>query len=118
MIQIRHPIQTLFEVAVPIAVIALVVVIRGLVSVSETPEDTRYTAINGSLIGVSNLDGFRNRLAYSPENVLLERLVRGVQEEFGFDDVDAFHNASLLEANGLNELPFASFEFDENLRVS
>lgn len=119
LIQLRHPVQTIFEIVIPVVVIALVVVIRGLVSISETTNDIRYPALNVSEIGsVLSIKDLQFRLAYSPDVPLLENIFNGVKEELGFLSVNRFGNSTLLEENALNNLPFASFEFDDSLIVS
>lgn len=119
LIQLRHPIQTVFEILIPVLVCALIVVIRGLVDIDEVTDDIRYKPFNASQIGnVLAIKDLNFVLAYSPNNPLIANLFAGVQAELGFVSVSGFDNAVLLEENGLNNLPFASFEFDDNLKVS
>lgn len=117
-IQIRHPVQTVFEVLVPVFVCTLLILIRGLVDITEFPEDFRYTPFTTNAIGdVRLLAGF-NQLAYSPQNPVLESLVNRVSEELEFPlPVEARENALDLGNWASIWSPFASIEFDDNLRV-
>jgi ATP-binding cassette, subfamily A (ABC1), member 3 len=119
-IQLRHPVQTIFEVLVPIIVCSLIIVIRGLVDISEYTEDFRYepnlvTQIDG---GILRADGVNLQLAYSPFNPLLGGIVQKVADELNFTLVLPFANATELEKYAVTFEPFASFEFDDGLKVN
>lgn len=119
-IQIRHPIQTVFEIIVPIIVCALLIVIRGLVKSVEHENDFLYATFPTDNIGeVLELRGINLQLAYSPKNAILEDLVKNVAQQFEFSsEMHGFHNATELENYASTIKPFASFEFSDNLRVS
>lgn len=118
-IQIRHPIQTIFEVLIPVAVCAVLIIVRGLVEVTEYTEDFSYYATLTSQIGnVLSIPSLNYVLAYSPENPLLERIVTNVRNDLGLTRVQALHNATELEVWAVPNNPFASIEFDDSLRVN
>lgn len=119
LIQIRHPVQTIFEVLVPVLVCALVVLIRGYVNTNEFKTDTRYSAIDTNFIPKDILFAEQVNLvmAYSPENSLLGSLVENVVNDFNFDEVVACLNASELEKYAVRKKPFASIEFEDTLKV-
>lgn len=120
-IQLRHPIQTIFEVLVPIFICALLILIRALVKIEEITEDTRYEPISTTSIPVNAawLTDANSRLIYSPENPVFQRIVGSVSEQLGFtipvvglpNALELLNSAKVLE-------PFASIEFEDNLQVS
>lgn len=118
-IQIRHPIQTLFEVLVPIFICALLILIRGLVKIEEFNEATRYQPLSTTIIPNSSwLNDVNHQLLYSPENDVLERIVSSVSDQLGFTlPVRGLPNSvELLNSAKVNE-PFASIEFEDSLQV-
>lgn len=118
-IQLRHPIQTLFEVLVPVLVCALLILVRGLVEVNNFPNDSRYTAtLTSHMIGDIFFSYNNKVLAYSPENPVLEAIVSRVSENFNFEFFVGKNNASDLENYAMSFEPFASIEFDDHLKVS
>lgn len=117
-IQIRHPVQTVFEILVPVVVCALLIVIRGLVESSEYTKDFKYPPFSTIFIGdVLQLDNVNPYLAYSPENPVLEGLVNNVASQFQLLPSVGIHNATDLGNYASTFVPFASFEFDDSLRV-
>lgn len=120
-IQLRHPIQTIFEVLVPIFICALLILIRALVKIEEITEDTRYEPISTTSIPINAtwLTDANSRLIYSPENPVFQRIVGNVSEQLGFtipvvglpNALELLNSAKVLE-------PFASIEFEDNLQVS
>lgn len=118
-IQRRHPVQTLFEVLVPVLVCALLILIRGLVVVNEYTDDFRYNATVTSNIGGEIFFEFENKvLAYSPENPVLGGIVENVANGLGFTSVMPRANAIDLQSYAMTWDPFASIEFEDSLMVS
>ena len=117
-IQLRHPIQTIFEILVPVTVCALIVLVRGLVDVTEFDEDFKYNPISTAKFGNIRLyKGVNFKLAYSPKNPLLEKIVNNVAQELNFTMVNTSLNAIELEEWAVANKPFASIEFEDFLWV-
>ena len=116
-IQIRHPIQTIFEILVPVLICALLILIRGLVDINEVTEEFRYISLSTSIIGdVRFVPGVINQLAYSPKNPVLDDLVNKVSEKLEFLlPVEARENAMDLGNFASTRNPFASIEFEDSL---
>lgn len=119
LIQLRHPIQTIFEVLVPVVVCALVTLIRGYVSVTEFKNSTNYAPIDMNYIKKDILDMQQGNLilAYSPENPILQELMENAANSLNFTKVVAQSNSTELENYALAFTPFASVEFDDSLKV-
>lgn len=115
-IQIRHPIQTAFEVFVPVAVCALLIVIRGLVEVNEFSEDFLYKPDRVNVVDRVPFDGLRI-LTYSPENDVLHGIIDTAAKNLNFNGAVGFANAELLQNNATLSNPFASIEFDDSWSV-
>jgi ATP-binding cassette, subfamily A (ABC1), member 3 len=117
-IQIRHPIQTIVEILVPVLVCALVILIRGLVDIEEFVDDFRYSTQVTTQINASTLKLNENlNLAYSPANPLLQNLVQNVVDDLNFNSVVPLQNATELENFAMSFVPFASIEFEDSLAV-
>lgn len=118
-IQIRHPIQTIFEILVPIAICAFIVLIRGLVKITEYDEDTRYPPLSTTTIGnAAWLYTVNPRLIYSPENPVFARIVNNASEGLGFTlPVLGVANSQQLLNSAKVLQPFASIEFEDSLQV-
>jgi ATP-binding cassette, subfamily A (ABC1), member 3 len=119
LIQIRHPVQTIFEVLVPVLVCALVVLIRGYVNTNEFKKDTRYSAIENDFIQTEILLAERENLvlAYSPNNLVLNGLMQNVVNNLNFTELIACLNSTELEKYAVRKKPFASIEFEDSLKV-
>lgn len=118
-IQIRHPIQTIFEVLVPIFICALLILIRGLVEIEQFDENTTYTPLSTTTIPNSAWFSTVNRqLLYSPNNLVFERIVGNVSEQLGFSlPVVGLPNALELLNSAKVLQPFASIEFEDSQQV-
>lgn len=104
---------------VPVLVCALLILIRGLVEVTEFNDDFHYlpnitTHISEDVLGIQ---GVNRVLAYSPTNPVLHNLVTNVANEFNFAVVPQ-GNAEDLQNYAMTFQPFASIEFDDSLMVS
>lgn len=95
------------------------ILIRGLVEIREFTDDFIYEPLLTTNIGsVRYLEGVNLQLAYSPRNPVLESLVNRVSEELEFSlPVEARENAHDLGNWASTWSPFASIEFEDNLRV-
>lgn len=118
MIQIRHPIQTIFEVLVPIFICTLLILIRGLVVITEHNEDTIYHPLSTTTITASWMNITNDQLIYSPQNPVFESIVRNVSDQLGFTlPVIGFQNSQELLNSAMVLQPFASIEFEDSQQV-
>lgn len=118
-IQIRHPIQTIFEILVPIFICALLILIRGLVDINQHNEDTRYQPLLTTTISNSSWQyPVNQQLIYSPENIVFARIVNNVSQQLGFTLPVIGLSSSLELLNAAKVLePFASIEFEDSQQV-
>jgi ATP-binding cassette, subfamily A (ABC1), member 3 len=122
-IQIRHPVQTTFEVLVPIFVCALMVFIRCQAEVTVFKNDIRYTPIRvdsiDPILQILSENLGNDFILHSPNNSVLNDLMRKVAFELQFNVELSVpkENASVLEDSANNLKPFASIEFDDSLKV-
>lgn len=116
-IQIRHPIQTVFEVLVPVAVCALLIVIRGLVDAKNVDEISYYDPERVDIMDRVPFVGMRI-LTYSPQNDVLNELVDNAAKAVGLQGAVGFADAAVLQDNATLSNPFASIEFDDSWSVS
>ena len=117
MIQYRHPIQTVVELAIPILCCSLLVLIRGLVEIRQYPE-YRYEPMNTTFIDkIYFKDEYNLMLAYSPANPILEDVVRAAADRLGFEDIYGCNDAESLQNYAILNDPFAGIEFDDLLKV-
>lgn len=121
-IQIRHPVQTTFEILVPIFVCALLAFIRYQAKVTEYdkpfinhPEEIKK--INSTIFNESLANSF---IFHSPNNTVLNQLMRKVSEDLNlvYSDAYAKANASDLEDASERLNTFASIEFEDDLKVT
>lgn len=98
--QVRHPVQTIFEVLIPVIVCALVVLLRVLVDVESFTEDVKYKSTTTNVIGehLFNMGGVNRNLAFSPDNPVLKSLIQNVANEYDFT-VTPIESAKLLGRN-------------------
>ncbi|KAG5683919.1 hypothetical protein PVAND_013177 [Polypedilum vanderplanki] len=114
LIQIRHPIQTVLEVMIPILVCAFLILIRGLVDVSEETEALKFPPIVTNEFVERNFT-YQRVIAYSPNNPVLNQIVKNAADQiFNFSHI-SFSNQTELEGNALTASPFVSIEFDQSL---
>lgn len=118
-IQIRHPIQTIFEVLVPVFICALLILIRGLVDIEQFDEITTYTPVSTTTIpNMAWFNTSNRQLLYSPNNPVFERIVGNVSEQLGFTlPVVGLPNALELLNSAKVLDPFASIEFEDSQQV-
>lgn len=126
LIQFRHPIQTVFEVLIPVCVCAFLILIRSLVEVSEELKPLSWHPLE-----LDHQFRFRtilmpsvNRvIAYSPRGPVLDEMMGNVVSEINrglnvsekkFSGV-GFADALTLEGNAITNTPFVSVEFDQTL---
>ena len=112
-IQIRHPVQTIFEVLVPVLVCALLILIRGLVDV-KVEDVKRYDSF--PVNAILSLPDTNPILAYSPKNALLDIIVGNTAMNMRLGVVSFDTAEELQNFASLNE-PFASIEFEDSLKV-
>lgn len=119
-IQIRHPVQTIFEILVPVLVCALVILIRGLVDIEKFGNDFKFSAQLTTQINpqILNTERTNLELAFSPTNPLLGILVQNVATELNLSRIIPMENSTELENFAMAMVPFASIEFEDILKVS
>lgn len=119
-IQLRHPIQTFFELTIPIFICALLLLVKAMVTVQEIKE-TRYQPMSTTEIrNFSKLlyDVKYQGLIYSPDCPVYRRIVGNVSERLNFSQpvVGAPNSLELLKlAEDLQ--PFASVQFKDSRQV-
>lgn len=118
-IQIRHPIQTIFEVLIPVLVCALVILIRGLVDIEVFVDDFKYTTQLTTQINETILyaNGVNLELAFSPPNPLFGKMVQNIATDLKLARIIPRENSTDLENYSMSMVPFASIEFEDSLRV-
>lgn len=89
--------------------------------INEYNEPTTYQPLSATVVPNSNWFNdvnFNRQLLYAPENPVLNRIVSTVSSQIGFTTpVVGFPNSlELLNVAQVTQ-PFASIEFDEDLRV-
>lgn len=117
-IQIRHPVQTIFEILVPILICAFLILIRGLVDINNHNDDTRYQPLSTTTINSTWMANINAQLIYSPANPVFARIVNNVSQQLGFtlpvlglpNSIELLNSAKVLE-------PFASIEFEDSHQV-
>lgn len=102
---------------VPVAVCALLIVIRGLVDANEYNENTIYTPERVDIMDRVPFTGVLRILTYSPENDVLHELVDNAAKTVGLMGAVGFANAAELQDNATLSNPFASVEFDNSWNV-
>jgi hypothetical protein len=117
LIQLRHPIQTVVEILIPIFVCSFLLLIRALVEVQVVENEIRFSRIPVTTHvspGILANTGIR-ALFYSPKNAVLDKIVKEVAYKFILPTVEGFLNAKDLEGQAISRIPFASIEFDQSL---
>ena len=123
LIQFRHPIQTVFEVLIPVCVCAFLILIRSLVEVSEELKPLSWYPLElDHQFRFPDMIIPRRVIAYSPRGPVLDEMMgnvvselnRGLNETSRFSGV-GFADASTLEGNAITNNPFVSVEFDQIL---
>lgn len=107
-----------FEIAVPVIVCALLILIRGLIDVTVYENDFTFepmiaTHINPRILWDSSLN---LELAYSPDNPILREIVQHVTDDLNLSSIVAMNDPVALESYAISNKPFASIEFDQSLQ--
>ena len=126
LIQFRHPIQTVFEVLIPVCVCAFLILIRSLVDVSEELKPLTWHPLEldhqfrfpGILLPTVN-----RVIAFSPNSPVLNVMMENVVQEINRGQNitipkftwQSFPDALALEGNAITARPFVSVEFDQIL---
>jgi ATP-binding cassette subfamily A (ABC1) protein 3 len=119
-IQLRHPVQTFFEVFVPVLVCFMIFFIRNQAKVTDFKDPTVYhpvdiDRINSTIIGASLANPM---IFYSPNNSVLSELMLKVAKDLEINEIHAKENATDLEDASRRLNPFASIEFNDDWEVS
>lgn len=89
--------------------------------IEEFTDPTTYTPESATNVPNSNWFNsatFNDQLFYCPDNAVLGRIVGNVSDQLGFKKPVIGFNSSLDLLNSAQiDNPFASVEFDDNLRV-
>jgi ATP-binding cassette, subfamily A (ABC1), member 3 len=119
-IQLRHPVQTFFEILVPIIVCFMIFFIRNEAKVTEFKDATVYHPLDIDTINSTIFDAnlANPSLFFSPNNSVLRELMRNVGRDLFIYDVHAKKNSTDLEDASRRLNPFASIEFDDDWEVS
>ncbi|XP_035906185.1 ATP-binding cassette sub-family A member 3-like [Anopheles stephensi] len=122
-LQKRHYIQTLFEILIPVLCCSILLLVRGLVdpeyidrnSVFKPLETDRLT----HLAKLAADKEFEFKIAYSPQNVLLEQIVQDAVRSLNVNDPEArlsyagFADAREMESMLVESTFLAGVEFDD-----
>lgn len=126
LIQFRHPIQTAFEVLIPVCVCAFLILIRSLVDVSEELKPLSWEPIvldhQFRFPGIF-LPSVKRVIAFSPNSPVLNEMMENVISEINRGQAPTsnpfimqnFPDALALEGNAIANTPFVSVEFDQSL---
>lgn len=126
LIQFRHPIQTAFEVLIPVCVCAFLILIRSLVDVSEELKPLSWEPIRLDhqfrFPGIF-FESVNRVIAYSPNSPVLDKMMENVITEINRGQapldipftMQAFSDPLALEGNAIANVPFVSVEFDQSL---
>jgi ATP-binding cassette, subfamily A (ABC1), member 3 len=119
-IQLRHPVQTFFEIFVPIVVCFMIFFIRNKAKVTDFNDPTIYHPVDIDTINSTIFDAnlANPSLFFSPNNSVLSELMRKVSDDLRIKDVHAKENATELEDASRRLNPFASIEFSDDWEVS
>jgi ATP-binding cassette subfamily A (ABC1) protein 3 len=121
-IQLRHKVQTFFEIFIPVACCAILILVRGLADIEDIKQPTYYRPIP-----VNSLEHVRNktwrddppvifRLAYSPINKVLEKLVAKAAEQLQIDYL-GIENSGELKTKVMDLNILCGIEFEDQMKV-
>lgn len=117
-IQKRHYLQTLFEILIPVLCCSILLLVRGLVDPEYVEKTTVFDPLpTDSIINrfpVTNGERVDHRLAYSPQNVLLDRIMADVSEALNISVV-GYPNAQAMESTLMSQNLLAGVEFGDSL---
>ncbi|XP_029725473.2 phospholipid-transporting ATPase ABCA3 isoform X1 [Aedes albopictus] len=117
-IQKRHYLQTLFEILIPVLCCSILLLVRGLVDPEYVDKTTVFDPLpTDSIINrfpVINGERVDHRLAYSPQNVLLDRIMADVSEALNISVV-GYPNAQAMESTLMSQNLLAGVEFGDSL---
>lgn len=117
-IQKRHYLQTLFEILIPVLCCSILLLVRGLVDPEYVEKTTVFDPLPTDLIinrfPVINGERVDHRLAYSPQNVLLDRIMADVSEALNISVV-GYPNAQTMESTLMGQNLLAGVEFGDSL---
>ncbi|XP_021697249.1 ATP-binding cassette sub-family A member 3 [Aedes aegypti] len=115
-IQKRHYLQTLFEIIIPVLCCSILLIVRGPV---ETYLDaTIFEPLSTDSINIhwsiSNVEEIDYRLAYSPQNEILDRIMAGAAESLNISTI-SFPNGQAMEFSLRSRNILTGVEFDDSL---
>uniref|UniRef100_A0A182QNS7 ABC transporter domain-containing protein n=1 Tax=Anopheles farauti TaxID=69004 RepID=A0A182QNS7_9DIPT len=120
-IQKRHYVQTAFEVTIPVLACSLLILVRGLVTPTIYTAPTTFGSLN-----VQSLAMIREmvtnhpislKLAYSPRNDVLERIVARTARLLGTDVLhQGYNDSESMYKDLVTHNYLAGLEFDEELK--
>ncbi|XP_055602217.1 phospholipid-transporting ATPase ABCA3-like [Uranotaenia lowii] len=113
-IQLRHYLQTLFEILVPVLCCSILLLVRGLVDPDFIEKETIFRRL-----GIENLFRYdsiaENKLVYSPQNALLDDLMKDASQSLNVS-FESYANARELESTLMERDILAGIEFDDLLK--
>uniref|UniRef100_A0A6E8VSN7 ABC transporter domain-containing protein n=1 Tax=Anopheles coluzzii TaxID=1518534 RepID=A0A6E8VSN7_ANOCL len=120
-IQKRHYMQTLFEITIPVLACSLLILVRGLVTPTIYTETTTFRTLNvRSLAMIREMlttHPIELKIAYSPHNDVLDRVVHRAARLLGSDVLHQGYNDSESMYNDLVTHNYlAGLEFDQQFK--
>uniref|UniRef100_A0A182MGR1 ABC transporter domain-containing protein n=1 Tax=Anopheles culicifacies TaxID=139723 RepID=A0A182MGR1_9DIPT len=119
-IQKRHYAQTVFEVTIPVLACSLLILVRGLVTPTIYTEPTTFGSLNVQSLAmiremVTN-HPINLKIAYSPRNGVLERIVGHAARTLGTDVLhQGYNDSESMYKDLVTHNYLAGLEFGENL---
>ncbi|XP_039428807.1 phospholipid-transporting ATPase ABCA3-like [Culex pipiens pallens] len=114
-IQKRHKCQTLFEILIPVLCFSIVLLIRYQSGPTSVTTSTKFEPQSVDLLDRNDFPpAVEFLLAYSPQNSVLDRIVKRAAESLKMTS-RGYPNAKSLEVAMINSSIFAGVEFDDSL---
>ncbi|KAL9700792.1 hypothetical protein quinque_004233 [Culex quinquefasciatus] len=114
-IQKRHKCQTLFEILIPVLCFSIVLLIRYQSGPTSVTTSTKFEPQSVDLLDRNDFPpAVEFLLAYSPQNFVLDRIVKRAADSLKMTS-RGYPNAKSLEVAMLNSSIFAGVEFDDSL---
>ncbi|KAL1395380.1 hypothetical protein pipiens_011301, partial [Culex pipiens pipiens] len=114
-IQKRHKCQTLFEVLIPVLCFSIVLLIRYQSGPTSVATSTKFEPQSVDLLDRNDFPpAVEFLLAYSPQNIVLEGIVKRAADSLKMTS-RGYPNAKSLEVAMINSSIFAGVEFDDSL---
>ncbi|XP_065093705.1 phospholipid-transporting ATPase ABCA3-like [Ochlerotatus camptorhynchus] len=117
-IQKRHYLQTLFEIFIPVLCCSILLLVRGLVDPDYIANVTTFRALPTDTLSqrifIINGVPVDYRLAYSPQNPILDQIMSNAAESLNISSI-GFPNAQSMESTLMSDNILSGVEFDNSL---